>query len=62
MTDLVTLGAHGVAREPTTLRFERLLPGPVERIWAYLTKSDLRKQWFADGEMTLAVGAPVEFV
>ena len=23
--------------EPGTVRLERLLPGPVERVWAYLT-------------------------
>lgn len=48
--------------EPTTLRIQRLLPGPIERVWAYLTESDLRKQWLAAGEMRLAVGEPVEFV
>ena len=48
--------------EPTTLRIRRLLPGPVERVWAYLTDSRLRAQWLAAGEMELAVGAPFEFV
>ena len=41
---------------------QRLLPGPIERIWAYLTESDLRRRWLAAGEMTLEVGAPFEFV
>ncbi|MEX3932396.1 hypothetical protein AB4Y32_11375 [Paraburkholderia phymatum] len=26
------------------VRFERLLPGPIERVWAYLTESDKRSQ------------------
>ena len=26
--------------EPGTVKLERLLPGPVERVWAYLTESD----------------------
>ncbi|GGA84551.1 SRPBCC family protein [Puia dinghuensis] len=41
---------------PDTLRFERLLPGPIERVWAYLTESDKRGKWFASGEMQLFEG------
>jgi uncharacterized protein YndB with AHSA1/START domain len=48
--------------ELTTLKLQRLLPGPAERVWAYLTDSDLRAQWLAAGEMELAVGAPFELV
>jgi uncharacterized protein YndB with AHSA1/START domain len=62
MSELATLGPYGVLTEPATLRIERLLPGPIERVWAYLTKSDLRRQWLAAGEMRMEVGAPVEFV
>jgi uncharacterized protein YndB with AHSA1/START domain len=42
------------------LRFERLLPGSIERAWAYLTESDKRGQWLASGEMDLRVGGKVE--
>jgi uncharacterized protein YndB with AHSA1/START domain len=42
--------------EPGTVRVERLLPGPVERVWAYLTESDKRATWFAGGEFELCVG------
>ena len=45
--------------EPATLTIQRLLPGPIERVWAYLTESDLRRQWLAAGEMEMKVGAPV---
>ena len=48
--------------EPTTLKIQRLLPGPIERIWAYLTDSDLRRKWLAAGEMEMKVGAPFELV
>ena len=48
--------------EPTTLKIERMLPGPIERVWDYLTKSDLRQQWFASGEMKLEPDAPFELV
>jgi uncharacterized protein YndB with AHSA1/START domain len=62
MTDATALDAHGVLTEPTTLRIERLLPGPVERVWAYLTESDLRRQWLAAGRMEMQVGGPFELV
>ncbi|MBJ6124779.1 SRPBCC family protein [Microvirga splendida] len=54
--------AYGTLSEPDTLTIQRLLPGPVERVWEYLTQSELRRQWLAAGEMALAVGAPFEFV
>lgn len=62
MTDLATLDAYGVVTEPATLTMERLLPGPIERVWSYLTESELRRQWLAAGEMTMEVGAPFELV
>lgn len=53
---------HGVLTAPDTVRIERLLPGPIERLWAYLTESDKRARWLAAGEMALREGAPVELV
>ena len=46
-------GAYGELIEPTTLKIERLLPGPIERVWSYLTESDLRRQWLASGRMEM---------
>lgn len=62
MTESVTLDAYGTLTEPATLKLQRILPGPIERIWAYLTQSDLRRQWLAAGEMEMKVGAPFELV
>jgi uncharacterized protein YndB with AHSA1/START domain len=62
MTQPATLETYAVLDEPTTLRIERLLPGPVQRVWDYLTKSELRGQWFASGEMDLSVGGAVELI
>ena len=53
---------YGVALEPGTVRFERQLPGPIERIWAYLTDSEMRGKWLASGPMEPRVGGKVEFV
>ena len=33
------MNEYGVAIEAGTLRLERLLPGPIERVWEYLTES-----------------------
>ena len=62
MPDIATLDAYGVLAEPATLKIQRLLPGPIERVWAYLTESELRRQWLASGEMEMKVGATVDFV
>ena len=47
---------------PSTVRLERLLPGPVERVWAYLTESDKRATWLAAGEFDLRVGGKIELI
>ncbi len=62
MTELATLDAYGVLTEPATLKIQRVLPGPIERVWAYLTESELRRQWLAAGQMEMKVGASVELV
>lgn len=46
----------------STLVIQRWLPGPVDRIWRYLTDSDLRRKWLAAGDMTLVPGSPLELV
>jgi uncharacterized protein YndB with AHSA1/START domain len=50
------LDKDGVRLDASTIRFERLLPGPIERIWAYITESEKRKQWFAAGDYELKNG------
>jgi uncharacterized protein YndB with AHSA1/START domain len=51
---------YGKIIAPDTIRFERLLPGPIERVWAYLTESDKRAKWLASGAMDLRVGGETE--
>ena len=48
--------------KPSTVRIERLLPGPVERVWAYLTDSKKRATWLAAGEFDLRVGGKIELI
>jgi uncharacterized protein YndB with AHSA1/START domain len=53
---------YGRLIEPGTLRFQRLLPGPIELVWAFLTESEKRGQWLASGEMELKRGGRVELM
>ena len=42
--------------EPGTVRLERLLPGPLERVWAYVTEPQKRAMWICGGTIDLRVG------
>jgi uncharacterized protein YndB with AHSA1/START domain len=55
-------GNHGIVTETGAVRFQRLLPAPPERVWDYLTRSDLRRTWFAAGDMELVPGGALTFV
>jgi uncharacterized protein YndB with AHSA1/START domain len=50
----------GKVTAPGTFRIERLLPGPVGRVWEYLVDSEKRAKWFASGKMELKVGSNFE--
>lgn len=49
----------GRITSPGTLRLERSLPGPIQRVWAYLTESEKRGKWLAKGDMELFEGGKV---
>lgn len=53
---------YGTISEAGAVRFERLLPGPIERVWSYLVESDKRAQWLAAGEMDLRPGGEMDYV
>jgi uncharacterized protein YndB with AHSA1/START domain len=42
--------------DPSTFRLERILPGPIERVWSHLVDPAKRRLWFADGPMNLRAG------
>ncbi|MDC0721541.1 SRPBCC family protein [Nannocystis bainbridge] len=52
---------HGQILDPGTVRLERVLPGPIERVWRYLTDSDKRARWLAAGQFELRPGGRAEF-
>jgi uncharacterized protein YndB with AHSA1/START domain len=50
---------YGANTGPGEVRLERLLPGPVERIWAYLTDGEKRGKWLAAGDTEQRAGGKV---
>jgi len=44
---------------PAEVRLVRTLPGPIERVWEYLTDPAKRARWFAGGPMELRPGGRV---
>jgi uncharacterized protein YndB with AHSA1/START domain len=42
--------------ETGSVRFERILNAPVERVWDYLTVPDLRQTWLGGGSIELVPG------
>lgn len=53
------MNEFAVATGRDAVRIERVLPGPIERVWSYLTESELRRKWLASGPMELHVGGAV---
>jgi uncharacterized protein YndB with AHSA1/START domain len=50
---------YGSFNGPAEVRIVRLLPGPIERVWEYLTDSEKRGRWLASGPMEPRVGGKV---
>jgi uncharacterized protein YndB with AHSA1/START domain len=60
MNKPITVDAFGTLTEPATLTIQRIMPGPIGRVWSYLTESNLRRQWLASGEMEMKAGSTFE--
>jgi uncharacterized protein YndB with AHSA1/START domain len=41
---------------PDTIRLERVLDAPAEKVWRYLTEAELRREWFMGGTDAQAGG------
>jgi uncharacterized protein YndB with AHSA1/START domain len=54
--------ASGELIGPDAIRFVRLLPGPIERVWDYFTDGEKRGRWFASGPLELRPGGRGEFL
>jgi uncharacterized protein YndB with AHSA1/START domain len=51
---------YGVLKDSEIFRIERLLPGPIERVWSYLTDPERRRKWFGGGPIELRAGGGME--
>lgn len=65
----MTVAAEPARREPyatvsgrQSIRIERLLPGPIERVWSYIVDPQKRARWFAAGPMELHEGGGVSLI
>jgi uncharacterized protein YndB with AHSA1/START domain len=54
--------SFGTYPTPTSVHLERILPGSIERVWAYLTEPEKRARWFASGSMPAEIGASFELL
>ena len=54
-----TMNKYGELIAPNTVRFERSLPGPIERVWSYLIDPEKRSKWLASGPIDPHVGGAV---
>jgi uncharacterized protein YndB with AHSA1/START domain len=45
----------GQVHKETMVRFERLLPGPIERVWVFLTSSEQLAEWFGGHGMRYTI-------
>jgi len=51
---------YGELLDANTVRFERLLPGPIERVWSYLVESEKRARWLCGGDVETSIDGHVD--
>ena len=54
------MNEYGELLDESTVRFERVLPGPIERVWTYLTESEKRARWLCGGDVETRNGGHVD--
>ena len=54
------MNEYGELISADTVRFERLLPGPIERVWSYIVDGQKRAQWLCGGATELEVGGHID--
>jgi len=52
---------HSKRIAPKTIRLERLLPGPIERVWSYIADGEKRAKWFAGGPVEPRTGGAMDW-
>ena len=54
------MNQYGDLIAPDTVRFQRLLPGNIDRVWEYLVDGEKRKKWLAAGDFAQHEGGKIE--
>ena len=52
----MSLNDHGTLLNSAEVRFVRILPGPIERVWAFITDPEKRQLWLAGGTTATQTG------
>lgn len=53
------MSVDGLFQRVPMVRFERTLPGPIDRVWEYLTTTERLPVWFGTGTIEPRVGGAV---
>jgi uncharacterized protein YndB with AHSA1/START domain len=53
------MSPEGALKNVAMVQFERLLPGPIERVWAFLTDTGKLPGWFGEGTIEPRAGGAV---
>ena len=61
MKPTIDNAAYGEFPTPGEVRLVRLLPGPIERVWDFLTDSEKRARWICGGVVEPKAGGKVVF-
>jgi uncharacterized protein YndB with AHSA1/START domain len=56
------MNPDGQLKRVAMAQFERILPGPIERVWDYLTDTGKLPGWFGEGTIELRVGGAVNLM
>src|SRR5690349_14418067 len=59
-TAKATTRDFGAVVSADTVRFERILPGSLDRVWSYLVDPEKRGKWLAGGAIEPRVGGVAE--
>lgn len=54
------MSKYGELIASDSVRFERVLPGPIDRVWSFLVDAENRRRWLCGGQTDLREGGKVE--
>jgi uncharacterized protein YndB with AHSA1/START domain len=59
---MTTQNVKGTTERVLSFKLDRLLPGPVPRVWDHVTKPELLSNWFGNGVIELRAGGKVHLM